>query len=355
MKTIGVVSQFPPPPGGMPGQAAALLEGLRREKIRVVAVRTNLAGSGLLGKLDGVRFIRTLVRWPVFLVRLAFAIRRIDILHILSCSGLYFFLFTIPPVLLGKLLRRKIILHYHGGGAEAFFLKWPSLTRWVLVRAHAILVPSEFLHKVFEKRGLRAEIVGNILNADGFEPRERISVTPNFVVARHLEPPYNIECIIRAFGLVKKRYREAVLVVAGGGSEEKRLKALAAEMGLSASVQFLGYVDNARMPEIYRKASIFLNASNVDNLPVSILEAFAAGLPVVTTCAGGIAYLVEDGRTGLVVSLNDHEAMAQKIFLLLENPELAQKLVTNARKEVERFSWPEVFNKLSNIYSLVAS
>jgi glycosyltransferase involved in cell wall biosynthesis len=339
----------------MPGQAEMLAKCLRREGWEVVEIRTNLHGGKIVSALDSTRFVRTLLRLPVFLVRLALALPRVRILHIMSCSGLYFFLFTIPPVLLGIFQGRKIILHYHSGGAEAFFSKWPRSTQWVMARAHAILVPSEFLRRVFEKRCLNAVVVGNIIDLDSFKPPKVSSVCPNFVVARHLEPHYNIECVIRAFELVKKTYGDAVLTIVGGGSEERRLKAFVTELGLSNSIRFLGYVDNGKMPQIYRKASIFLNGSNVDNLPVSILEAFAAGLPVVTTGAGGIPDLVEDGRTGLIVGLNDYEAMAQKILRLLENSRLAQTLVANAREELKAYSWPEVFKKLRNVYTLMES
>jgi glycosyltransferase involved in cell wall biosynthesis len=176
-------------------------------------------------------------------------------------------------------------------------------------------------------------------------------IAATFIVARHLERDYNVSCVLRAFAIVQNKYPEAKLLVLGSGREEVALRNLTQELGLAGHVEFLGYVDNSKMPEAYGRASIFVNASNVDNLPVSILEAFAAGVPVISTKAGGIPDLVGDGKTGLLVELNDHAAMAEKMLLLLEDPALFQRLVSNARKECQKFTWAEDFQRLLPLYS----
>jgi phenylacetate-CoA ligase len=351
MRAIGLVSHFPPPPGGMPGQAQELACGLEREGIRVIPIRTNLSGGRLIRWLDGIRYLRTVVRVPMFVLRLVLALPRVDLLHILSCSGTTFFVFTAPAVALGRLLRRGIILHYHGGAAEQFLRRWPRFSAWVLRRADAILVPSGFLAEVFRGLGWEVVQVPNICDTGRFGPGPPRRLAPRFIVARHLEPDYNVACGLRAFALVRKRYPEAVLTVLGGGSEEARLKQLAEELGLGGSVRFLGYVDHDQVPAIYSESSIFLNSSNCDNTPVSILEAFAAGLPVVSTKAGGIPYLVEHGTTGLLVGLDDEAGMAEQIFALLERTGLAEHLINNARDVAADYAWPRVFRKLKAVYA----
>jgi glycosyltransferase involved in cell wall biosynthesis len=104
------------------------------------------------------------------------------------------------------------------------------------------------------------------------------------------------------------------------------------------------------MTELYNQADCFLNGSRIDNQPLSILESFASGLPVVTTNAGGIPDLVEDGETALVVAMNDHEALARNAINLIEQPELADRIVSKARDECGRYTWEAVRNEWLNAY-----
>jgi glycosyltransferase involved in cell wall biosynthesis len=350
MKRIGIVCHFPPPPGGMPGQAEALARGLGDLGVPIVPIRTNLTGGRILTTLDSTRYIRSIVRWPVFLVRLLVTVPRVDVVHVLSASWLSFLLFTAPAILLGRILNRWIVLHYHGGEAEPFFARWPRLVRFVARRANAILVPSPFLQTAFSTVGLQAAVVRNICDLSRIEFNPSTSLTPRFIVTRHLEPIYNVGCIIRAFAVIKERYPRAELLILGGGSEKTSLKRLTTNLALDDSVQFLGYVPSELVPHVYGQVSILLNASNADNVPISILEAFAAGLPVVTTRAGGIPLLVQDGRNGLLVDLNDHLGMARQVFRLLEEPELAHSLTRHGRETAMLHSWHAVLPALARAY-----
>jgi len=115
-------------------------------------------------------------------------------------------------------------------------------------------------------------------------------------------------------------------------------------------VQFLGRVPHERMPALYNEAEIYLTSPNVDNIPGSLLECFASGLPVVATRAGGIPYILENERTGLLVPIGDHEALAQAAFRLLEDPELVERLTSEARKECERYRWSPIRDQWAGLY-----
>jgi len=108
------------------------------------------------------------------------------------------------------------------------------------------------------------------------------------------------------------------------------------------NVEFTGSVTRERMAELYNDADCFLNGSRIDNQPLSILEAFASGLPVVTTNAGGIPDVVTDGVNALMVEMDDDEALARSAINLLERPEVAARLINEARKECRRYSWEAV-------------
>ena len=108
------------------------------------------------------------------------------------------------------------------------------------------------------------------------------------------------------------------------------------------------------MPELYDRADVFINASLIDNMPLSIIEAFAAGLPVVTTGAGGIPYIVEDGRNGLVVRCDDERALAQAVLRLFGEPGLAVRLLTAARADCDRYTWTAVRDEWLLLYQELA-
>ena len=137
-------------------------------------------------------------------------------------------------------------------------------------------------------------------------------------MSRALESLYNIPCALRAFKMFQNEYPQASMVILGDGSEKQSLERLARDLGLH-DVEFRGRVERASIPEVYDSCDIFLNTSSIDNMPVSILEAFAAGLPVVTTDAGGIPWLVTDIFNGHLVLVNDHLAVSERLVEIMRD------------------------------------
>jgi glycosyltransferase involved in cell wall biosynthesis len=124
---------------------------------------------------------------------------------------------------------------------------------------------------------------------------------------------------------------------------------LVRQMNLKGVI-FKGVVAHSEIASCYDEADIFINASRLDNMPVSILEAFASGTPVVTTEPEGMRYLVEHGRAGLLSPPGDAAALARNVILVLQDSELADRLVSNARQEFQRFSWPVVREQWLEVY-----
>jgi glycosyltransferase involved in cell wall biosynthesis len=163
---------------------------------------------------------------------------------------------------------------------------------------------------------------------------------------------YNVACVLRAFRLIQKKYPEAELTIIGCGSQEAFLKSFSRNLKLK-NVAFLGKVSWDRIAKYYRKADFMLNASNIDNLPMSILEAFSSGIPVISTAAGGIPYMIEDSVNGLVVPLDDEKAMAEKAICLLENQVLARSIAKRAREDcTKNYSWDTNRGKWLSIYGV---
>jgi glycosyltransferase involved in cell wall biosynthesis len=143
-------------------------------------------------------------------------------------------------------------------------------------------------------------------------------------------------------------------LIAGDGRERVALEALVKELAL-ANVNFVGRVAPDVMSTLYDQADIYLNSPDIDNMPLSIIEAFACGLPVISSNAGGIPFVVTSGMNGLLFERNDHEAMAEAALGLLEDPVRALALADAARAECEaRYTWPHVRRAWESLYLSLA-
>jgi glycosyltransferase involved in cell wall biosynthesis len=256
---------------------------------------------------------------------------------------------TTPAILIGKLFGRKVVLNYHAGQAEEHLRDWGRSAIPVIRLADTTVVSSNWLVDVFARYGLHAQSIFNHVELDSFHFRERRPLRPVFLSNRNFDPIYNVPCVLRAFALIQARHPDARLTVAGDGVQRAELESLVRELGLR-NVEFMGLVAPDRMPELCDAADIYLNASNVDNMPLSILEAFSAGLPVVTTDAGGIPYIVTHEETGLLVPMNDHEALAAAALRLLADDALARKIVGRARAECDKYTWRAVRGRWLKLY-----
>lgn len=346
--SICLVSELPPPAGGMAVQAELLTRLLRAAGHSVVNAPTNpLAADSPWRRWP---LLRGLVNLLLFLGALPRACSKTDIIHVFSHSYLSFFLFSLPPILLAKWLRKPLVLHYHGGAAGAFLDRWGIFARPFIRMAQRVIVPSGFLRETFARHTIEAIEIPNVL-AGEFEFRRRQPLQPRFIMARHLEPAYNVGCGLRAFRLVLDRHPGASLLVAGSGRERAALEELARELGISRRVTFTGAISNERIRMHYDDCDVYLNSSNVDNQPVSILEAFACGLPVVSTAAGGIPYMVSDSVDALLANVGDASALALCALRLFEEPDLAQRLIENGHLRTEAFRWPAVYRQLQSVYA----
>jgi glycosyltransferase involved in cell wall biosynthesis len=116
----------------------------------------------------------------------------------------------------------------------------------------------------------------------------------------------------------------------------------AERLGVLNRIVFTGGVPKADVPGWLARGDIFLNTATIDNTPISVLEAMATGLPVVSTSVGGIPYLIEDGHNGILVPPGDADAMAEAVKRVLTEPGLAAHISRNGRAKAETFGWDDV-------------
>jgi len=218
-------------------------------------------------------------------------------------------------------------------------------------------VPSRFLQRVFSKRGISSEVVPNIVDLDRFRPAnaEQGARVAHIVVARNLEPIYDVATALRAFSLVCKEVPSARMSLAGSGPEQDTLLSLAKDLGIAEAVTFCGSLNRDQMAELYRSASVVINPSRVDNMPNSVLEAMASGAPVVSTNVGGVPFILQDDVNGLLVPAGNHVAMATAVKRLLGDPQCVKRLRDAALSEVQKYAWPRVRQRWIEVYALALS
>jgi glycosyltransferase involved in cell wall biosynthesis len=299
--------------------------------------------------IKGIRSIRsTFLYWLTLLKH----VRHYDVIHIFSASYWSFLIAPVPALFVAKLYGKKTLLNYHSGEAADHLERWRTALP-LLRRADMIAVPSGYLVDVFARFRLSARSVYNLVETDHFVFRPRRPLRPIFLSNRNFEPHYNVSCVLRAFAQIQRRFPDASLILAGGGSQRSELESLARELGLRQT-KFLGRIAPEQANQLYDGADIYLNGSNIDNMPLSILEAYSAGLPVVTTDAGGIPYIVKHEETGLLVSRNDPDAMAAAAIRLLEDEELAARLAQQAHHECRKYEWAILRRQWLNLYAELA-
>jgi L-malate glycosyltransferase len=345
---IAIVAPRTEIPGGQGVQAAALLRCLRESGRDVIFVPINPCFPRWLGYLRAVPYARTMLNQALYVPGLV-RLRRANVVHVFAASYWSFLLGPVPTMLVARALGKRVVLHYHSGEADDHLADWGPLVHPWLRLAHTIVVPSDYLRQVFARHGYQTRVIPNVVDTSSFRYRERFPLRPSLVSTRNLEPYYALDNTIAAFAILRERYPGARLTIAGDGAEEARLRRLALMLSPDA-VQFVGRVEPAAMPALLEEADVFVNSSVVDNQPVSVLEAFAAGLPVVSTATGDIANMMRDGETGLIVPTRDPAAMAKAIISLFEDPDRAAVMARRARREVEKYTWAQVGKQWTAVY-----
>ncbi|HEX7086288.1 MAG TPA: glycosyltransferase family 4 protein [Vicinamibacterales bacterium] len=342
---------------------AASLDIIGGHGVQMVALRDALQASGYevsflpinprfprgLRWMRRVPVLRTLVNELLYLPSLR-RVRHADVVHVFAASYWSFLLGPVPAIAAARAAGARVVLHYHSGEADDHLANWGALVHPWLARTDRIVVPSRYLQRVFASHGYAARVIPNIVDTRRFVWRDRLTGEPHLLSNRNLEPYYRVDIVIRAFALVRQQRPDARLTIAGRGSRERLLRALAAELGVADAVRFAGTVPPAEMPALLDTAGVFVNASTLDNQPVSILEAFAAGLPVVSTGTGDIADMLRGGELGTLVPPEDPAALAEGVLRILDRPLEAAARARRARAALDRYTWTGVADAWDSVY-----
>jgi len=349
-KKILLIGEYPPPFAGIAVQTKQLYELLVENQIQAYVIPTLQKRTGFFSFINNLRYIRGLVNIGFYYVKII-KIRKFNIIHILSSSGLNFYIFTIPALITSKLFGKKTIIHYHGGSAKAFFKNNPNALKFSDKLTDSLVVPSVFLQNVFDDLGISSNIIPNAISLERFKFINRKEIKPNILSARNLTSTYNISCAIQAFKILHSHFPQAKLTIAGDGPEKSKLISLTKNLNIEESVIFTGNIPNSQMNELYEKSDILINTSNIDNMPVSILEAQAIGLVVVTTNPGGIPFMISDGINGYLSKIKDYEELGNALIRTIEDQDLSLRLIKQGRKDVKNMGREIVYKQWSDLYN----
>jgi glycosyltransferase involved in cell wall biosynthesis len=344
--TIAVVAPSLDILGGQGVQAKSLMEALKDIGFNVLFIPVNPRFPRWLQWARKIPGFRTLINQLLYIPSLR-QLRNANLVHVFSASYWSFLISPLPAILAARLFRKPVVLNYHSGEANDHLKHWGWGVHPWLRLVTEIVVPSVYLEHVFAHHGYDTRVIRNMIDTSTFRYRERVPLKPRLLSARNLETHYRVDNTLKAFALVQKEYPEATLTIAGYGSQEPALRAMAKGM---VGVKFVGRVEPVDMPALYDSADVFVNSSEVDNQPISILEAFSAGLAVVSTPTGDIPAMLLNGARGQLVPHDDPQALATAILDALEQSAGVTSMTRAARMEAEKYTGPMVCREWADLY-----
>lgn len=249
-------------------------------------------------------------------------------------------------LLISQLSRCFKIPYYcilNGGNLPSRLDNSPQKSKMIFKNAALNISTSMYLNEEFKNRGFHnLKMIPNNIEIKNYQFRFRESVEPKLLWVRSLQKLYNPMLALEVLELLLKDYPEAQLCMVGpdkdGSLQECQKKAEEKEL----PVKFTGLLKKSEWTKLAADYDIFLNTTNVDNTPISVIEAMALGLPVISTNVGGIPYLLDDGEDAILVPPRKAEAFVTEISSLIEDSQKAMRLAQNARSKVETFDWEVV-------------
>lgn len=244
-----------------------------------------------------------------------------------------------------KSLKKSFLLVLRGGELPKFSNERRRRVKNLLNSAKKVIAPSEYLKE--EMKIYRDDIlcISNGINLKNYKFRLRNNLKKKFIWIRAFHKTYNPFMAIEVLKILKEEYPNIFLCMIGPDKRDGSLEEVLKEIDnfkLEKNIEIIKGVEKEKIPEYLNNYDIFINTTNIDNTPVTIIEAMACGLCVVSTNVGGIPFLLKDKEDSLLVPKGDSRSMAEAILSLLKDPALCQKLSKNARQKAESFSWEKV-------------
>lgn len=266
--------------------------------------------------------------------------KKADYVLIDTFSTLNFYYAFILSVLSNRLSLRYIPI-LRGGNLPSRLKSNPRMCKFIFQNSYKNISPSLYLQHHFQKAGYNAEYIPNFIDIENYQFIKRTKISPKILWVRSFHKIYNPQMAIQVFSKLSVKYPNAELCMVGPDKDGtmELCKDLAKILGIFKNITFTGILSKEDWVSRSADYDIFLNTTNFDNMPVSVIEAMALGFPIVSTNAGGLKYLHKNGVDALLVEKNDIDGMVNKILSILDDNQLAESLSLNARRKAETFDW----------------
>jgi len=250
----------------------------------------------------------------------------------------FYYAFVVSQVC--RLLRLPYIPILHGGNLPQRLEQNPKLSRMLFKPAKVLVSPSIYLKEAFASHGYTNVVyIPNSLQLQNYPFASRSIDAINILWVRSFSEIYNPCLAVDILKALQDLGYKTTLCMAGPDTDGSLAKVKAHAHALGVTVETPGKLTKAEWIALAKDYNVFINTTNFDNMPVSVIEAMALGLPIVSTNVGGMPFLIEDEVDGLLVPPNDLNAFVTAILKLKSKPELAVSLASKARKKVEQFDW----------------
>lgn len=254
-------------------------------------------------------------------------------------------------------LKKPIIFTLHGGGLADFAQLHPNRVRRVFQRASVIVTPSPFLQQMLSAFHSDIRYIPNPIEAHSAIVRLRRNPQPILIWVRAFHQIYNPSLAVKSLALLVPDFPEIRLLMLGpdkGDGSFSKFKQDAIALNVDKHIELIGAVSHEDVLLWLDKADIFINTTNFDTAPRSVLEAMANGLCVVSTNVGGVPYIIEDGKDGLLVPPGEPELMADAIRKVLRDHQFAEMLSKNAHQKAINYDWSSILPQWLNLLQEVS-
>lgn len=241
-----------------------------------------------------------------------------------------------------RLLHKKYIPFLHGGNLPNRLKKNPGICSMIFKHSYYNAAPSHYLLEAFKRHYPNVIYIPNVIEIKRYPYQERKNPQPKILWVRSFAKIYNPAMAVEVLDMIKKIYPMATLCMIGPDKDGSLFLTQKMAHDKKLDVVFTGKLSKKNWIAMAREYDIFINTTHFDNMPVSVIEAMALGLAVVSTNVGGIPFLLEDENNAILVPDNDKQAMSAGIQKLLDNPDFFGELTFAAREKAVAFDWQMV-------------